>query len=64
MKIKLFTIGPEENGKDINNIINNFIKDKKVIDIKMSTDSVVLRKNVMDTEVNICTTLLIMYEEK
>ena len=44
MKIKLFTIGPEENGKDINNIINNFIKDKKVIDIKMSTDSVVLRK--------------------
>lgn len=63
MKIKLFTIGPEENGKDINNIINNFIKDKKVIDIKMSTDSVVLRKNVMDTEVNICTTLLIMYEE-
>ena len=64
MKIKLFTIGPEENGKDINNIIINFIKDKKVIDIKMSTDSVVLRKNVMDTEVNICTTLLIMYEEK
>ena len=64
MKIKLFTIGPEENGKNINNIINNFIKDKKVIDIKMSTDSVVLRKNVMDTEVNICTTLLIMYEEK
>ncbi|MGN0992944.1 MAG: hypothetical protein ACI4PE_03395 [Bacilli bacterium] len=65
MKIEYFTIAPNDvKAKDV---INKWMLDKKIIDIKMSTDTIVttIEDNIIEkkTETGIYLTLLIMYEE-